>query len=508
MKKKNVLIGISLYTVILYFIISLIVNYITNNDNFITNGKNINEIFAPDLYDLSSETINNYNIDVTFNPIAKTYHAKQITTFVNNHQELLNEIYFHIYPNAFKNKSITPYTLDEFGSLYPNGFDSGYINIKNIKVDGKNVKHEYLNNDTVLYLHLNKPLNKKEKIEILLDYEVKIPNAHGRFGYGKDTINLGNWYPIISVYDENGWNIDPYYKIGDPFYSDVSNYQVTIKAPSDITIASSGNIVSEESIDSNKVWKIEGNLIRDFAWIASENFKLHEKVIDGIKIKSYTIRNDNNVNANALDAAVNSIKIFNESFGKYPYDQFTIVSSNISGAMEYPNIVFINEKFYNSHFIDRLKRIVIHEAAHQWWYSVVGNNQIDEAWLDEGLATFSEYIFHKKFYNDNSDSKFFTTFIENNYISKKSNIENEIILKPIYQFKNRSEYSAIIYKKSAMFLYELEKKYGEKVVIDILKQYYDKYKYMNATTYDFLYLIEEITKDEIIDFSNKWLLDK
>ena len=80
---------------------------------------------------------------------------------------------------------------------------------------------------------------------------MQIPNCLGRFGYGEKTFNICNWYPILAVYDENGWNLILLCNWG-PFYSESSIYQVTIEAPKDFIIASTGEQVEVKDKDDTK----------------------------------------------------------------------------------------------------------------------------------------------------------------------------------------------------------------------------------------------------------------
>lgn len=504
MKKKYFYIAIIAYTIIIYILISFFIKNLYFNKSNDLNNETKKISYNENMYSINSRQLNNYNINVDFNPESKTIKVNQTTSFVNNSDDLLYDIYFNLYPNAFKDKKTTPFSLNSFDSPYPNGFNEGYINILSVKVNNKDIDFKLLFDETILKIELEKSLTKDEKIEIYFEYTVKLPNLNSRFGYGKDTYNFGNWYPVLCVYDRN-WLIYPYSNFGDPFYTTTSNYRVSITTPKDYIIASTGNIINKEVNKDKIYWKVRADMVRDFAWVASKHFKVKERTIDGIKIKIYYLNNNKKIIEKALKYAINSIEIFNNLFGRYPYEQFSIVSTNINGGMEYPNIVFINEKFYNEYFIERLERIIAHETAHQWWYSVVGNNQIEEAWLDEGLATFSEYLYVKNIYGKERSKKYYETFIENYYYSRKNFINGrELIIRNLKEFNNKTEYYSLVYKKSAMFLYDLEKKFGNEKIINILKRYYEEYQYKVATSVDFINICEEVINDDISNNFDKW----
>ena len=135
----------------------------------------------------------------------------------------------HIYPNAFSNSKICPFEKEEMGQAYPNGFNEGYIKISNILNSNSKLKYNIVGDkNDILEIILDKELKSGQKYSIDMKYTVKLPNCLGRFGYGDNTINITNWFPIACVYDENGWNLESYSTIGDPFYSDTSNFSVNI----------------------------------------------------------------------------------------------------------------------------------------------------------------------------------------------------------------------------------------------------------------------------------------
>lgn len=460
---------------------------------------------------LELDKLNQYNIEVKFNPEEKTYEASQIVTYINNEDIALKEIYFHIYPNTFREKETAPFLFDSFDQAYPDGFESGYIDINKISLGNKDIDNYAIegNGKTILKIPLDKELKVGEKININMEYKVKLPPAQDRFGYGDKTFNFGNWYPIAAVYDDEGWNLDPYYSIGDPFYSDTSNYSVTITAPKDIIVASSGNIISEKIEDDNKIWTIESRLMRDFAWVASEHFTKVEETIDGTNIKVYFLDDNKKINDFAAEVSYNSIKTYNKTFGKYPYGQYSVVATSFPSGMEYPGIVFIGEKYYNDAYKGYLEVVIAHETAHQWWYSVVGNDEIDESWLDESITTYSETIYMDEIYGEAEAEAYFNRGAVAGYNRKKSLIQsNETVVKSLKEFTNWNDYGALAYNKGAMFIHEIEQKYGEDKLYQILQQYFKEYRFKIATTEDFIKVCEEVTGDNLDEMVNLWLYNK
>lgn len=450
---------------------------------------------------------NQYNINAQLDVNTKQLEVNQTVTYVNNENIDLNEIYFHVYANTFKTKETAPFLFDNFENAYPRGFEPGFTTIKEIKLaNNENEKIDYSfqgEGETILKILLPNTLKPNNKITIVMDYIVQIPPAGERFGWGDNNFNLGNWYPIASVYDEkDGWNLDKYYPIGDPFYSDSSDYSVNIEAPKEYTIASSGNLISEKQMENTKKWTFEANSMRDFAFIANNKFEVISEVVDKTIIKSYYYTEHENRGKKALQVGINSIKEFNEKFGKYPYPSYSVVETEFPSGMEYPGLVYINKDYYSNNSNEKWFNVVIvHETAHQWWYSIVGNDQIDEAWLDEGFASYSEKIYDEKYEGKKSAN---ATYKRNESIMK-SDLGKQTVVRSLDEFKDWDDYGPIVYSKGSLVLNEIRKEVGDELFFNIIRTYYDKYKFKIATTEDFIEVCEDISGKELDELFNQWL---
>ena len=460
-----------------------------------------------DSNNINLNEINSYDIEVDLDNENKSYRGKQITTYINKTDTTLGELYFHLYPNAFKSYEDAPILFSK-ENYSASDYIGGHIDIDTISVNNIELNHSIKGeDDTILHIKLKEPLLKGQEIKVYMEYEVKLPTTKDRFGYGDRTMNLGNWYPIACVYDEDGWNLDPYYKIGDPFYSDIANYKVSISVPKNMIVASSGNIVSEEIKDKKKTYEIEGELIRDFAWVASEDFAMAQKEVDGTLVKLYYLDENPSMMKKSLEIGENSLKVFNKLFGQYPYGAYSIVMTEFPTGMEYPGIVFISEDYFREELSSRLEQVIVHETAHQWWYGLVGNDQIKEAWLDESLASYSESIYYKEIYGEEIGKQYFDQNIKIGYDISKSYLKGEgnIVNKPLDEFKDWNDYSILVYSKGAMFIDAIKEEFGEKVLYKILGEYFKEYKYYNANTEDFIEVCEDVTKKDFTDFVNEWL---
>lgn len=454
---------------------------------------------------------NLYIIDAELNTKDKVLTAAQKIRYVNNEEEALSEIYFHLYPNAFKKKETTPVLFDEFDRAYRNGFAPGSIEIQYVSLEEDNelkpLKYSIIGEDeTVLKVELGGILLPEQNVTIEMQYKVVIPPAFERFGFGEEHINMGNWYPVAAVYDEKGWNIDRYYPIGDPFYSDIADYEVTIKAPSRMIIAASGQLLEQRQQADSSIWTFAANSLRDFAFVANSQFEISERLVEGVLIKSYYYTGDEFRGKDALDLAEKAIRNFNQAYGKYPYQYYSVVETAFPSGMEYPGLVYINEDYYDldSNY-EYFVYTVVHETAHQWWYSVVGSNQVDEAWLDEGLATYSEAIFTEKQYGKSASKEYAGYFKEaaDNAISTKA--IGGAVLKPLGEFKNWEDYGPAVYDMGAVTISNLREMVGDEIFFDIMRTYYKEFKFKNASTEDFIEVCERVSKRDLKDYFNRML---
>lgn len=448
------------------------------------------------------KTCPRYEIDVIFAPEDKTLQASQKLFFINNTGKELSELYFHLYPNAFKTIDSAPFPLAEMDRAYPTGFSPGYINVKEITIDFQEAFYEI--DDTILKVVLAKPSKPGETLLLNMSYAAVIPPSQGRYGYGENTYNIANWYPILAVYDDMGWHVDPYYDVGDPFFSEVGLYEVRIKAPKEYTIAASGSLNNRREEGDYCYWEFNTDLVRDFAWLSSANFDILTTQVDKTKITSYYIKGDDECGKKALEFGAKAIKFFNDYFGPYPYENFAVVAADFYiGGMEYPNLVMIGHQFYNPG--DFLEYIVVHETAHQWWYGLVGNNEIKEPWLDEALTEYSTILYYEDTYGKRIGQQVYEHIILNPYIMYELEYGVKPISRSLSEFSSWSEYSAVVYSRGAIMLKELERRMGKGKLREALGYYLRNNQYKNATTDNFIEALNQGTGTNWGEYIYQWL---
>ena len=436
-------------------------------------------------------------------------------TYVNDNAFDIDKLCFCLYPNAFKEESninnVAAAELVE--KAYPKGFDSGWINIESVNINGKKADFVLEENAQILRLDTKVKKGKTQKIEIV--FSEKLPYSPMRYGYGDNTYNYCNWYPVLCPF-ENGEPVKlTYISNGDPFYSQTANYSVTLSAPQNMRLAASGTIDKEKSDDPLKnVWKIKGENIRDFAFVLSDKFELLSSSVGGTIVYSYYLGDDSAGGKNALDYACNALKSFNSKFGEYPYETYSVVASDFYiGGMEYPQLVLINKDFYTDSKQDALEETVVHETAHQWWYSMVGNNEVASPWLDEGLTQYSTALYFEECYGKEayrtylSSSETYCRIIFDMLKNAGKNVDKKIE-RAGNEFENWMIYDAITYDVSALMLDSLRKTVGDEAFFSGMRRYFENNKYKIATKQSFIRDFSEGCGREIGSVIEPWLAGK
>jgi hypothetical protein len=366
--------------------------------------------------------------------------------------------------------------------------------------------------ENILYILFQNTLYPDERIQVTIGFEVKLPNVNHRFGYGNNTVNLANFYPIACVFDSGDFDTSLYHSNGDPFYSEMSNYKVILKANTDFKIANTGYVtsqsteiieetnLSEENESTEKiVYTINAEAVRDFAIVMSKEFQILSQMVGETEVKYYYFSDDNPTLS--LETSVKSLQTFNELIGQYPYKTLSVVEANfLHGGMEYPNLVYISNEITEE---VSYQQVIVHEIAHQWWYNLVGNNEFGHAWLDEGLTEYSTALFYELHpeYNVSKD-----TLITNAYNSYSLFVEiygkvygdvDTSMNRSLDEFPTSQEYVYIAYVKGMLLFDSLREILGYKKFVNCIQGYFADNIYQIATPADLISSFEKTSNSDL-----------
>lgn len=499
---------------LLIFNLSSCKSFIDNEEDQIESKQQENE----EMNEAETGTLQNkastnpfYSIEASFDEENKQFQVKQTILYTNLEDCALEEIYLNVYPNSFKDEETAPFTVDMIDEVYEDGFNPGFIEIEEI-IDKKEAKQSELAysfsgiGNINMKVELNRVLEIGATIEIGLTYTIQVPKVSERFGYSHDYINMGNWYPILAVYNQEGWNLDPYYSIGDPFFSDCADYDVTIELPKDYMCAATGNLVEMDEGTELTKWHFQETQIRDFAFAASKFWDFTTIKVGDTTIKAYVYKENTKAGKIALETGAKSVEIFNKLYGTYPYNTLSVVETEIIDGMEYPGIVFIDSFLYSAgQYEQDLIDTVSHEVAHQWWYAIVGNDQIDEAWLDESFATYSEMLYSENEETDLNPEDYLAYWQEEIDYEYELGLYNGDVVRSLDEFDNWDDYEATVYFRGALLLQELRDMVGDELFFEIMQTYYKEYQFQIAGTDDFIRVCEEVSGEDSGDLFEEGL---
>ena len=420
-----------------------------------------------------------------------TVTGSMILTFTNTSAVDLNEIYLRDYPAAFQDKNGT-YEMD-----ISNVQDLRSVSNAECVRDGSDM--------TTVIVSLDEPLKPGEDISLYFDFVTTLPTIGDRFGYYEGIYSLTDFYPILCRFDMDGnWSHEPYFFGGECFYTDMSDYTVELTVPEGYMVATGGQIVSEETEGGYTTFDITAEDIRDFTAIVSDEFEMLEDEEDGITYYLYYIPADNIDESDAesyLDVCMYSIEHFSECFGDYPYPTLTCVFSTMPssvGGMEYSGLVLISDSIDfekgDDFFGYSADCVIAHEIGHQWFMGIVGSNSYLEPWLDESLASYTEWVYCKEYYpSQAADGIWWLGYDMSTTISDYDNITpgSAYINLPVNAMDDYT-YWYKIYAEGAHFLFLLEQELGEDVMYDFIKEYVSRYKFKNATTEDFVNTLYDV----------------
>ena len=461
--------------------------------------------------DKTSANLNTYTMNIVYNN-DHTLDVEQKLEYTNRTEDSLNNLKLHLYPRSFRKDSrVSVVSTLNHSKCYYNGESFGDIEISRIDVNGNEIPVTINgNDDDILDVTFENPLTPNNTYTISLSYKVTLPNINHRFGYGEDTINLGNFYPIACIYENGDYIIDSYHYNGDPFYSDVANYNVTITADNSLKLATTGTIQSTTDTEKNITYNINAKAVRDFAMVLSDKFNIVSDKVGSTQVNYYYYKNQ--YPQECLQAGIDSVNTFNRLFGEYPYATLNIVESNfVHGGMEYPNLVLISDAVdIQSDFIN----VIIHEVAHQWWYGIVGNDEVSYGWLDEGLTEYSTVLFYNENPSYNVNTKELIKNTTNSYVTfvdVYTKVFGEVdtsMNRKLNEYNNESEYVYIAYVKGMLIFDSLKEILGHDKFITCLQTYFKDNKFEISTPDKLIDSFEKASKSDLSSFFESWINGK
>ncbi|AZQ43164.1 M1 family metallopeptidase [Nonlabens ponticola] len=464
-----------------------------------------------------------YKMDVDMNVDNYQYDGKQTLVYTNNSPETLDKVYYHLFFNAFQPGSemdVRSRSIQDpdgrVGSrivaLKPN--EIGYLHVSNMTQDGMtlNPKEE----ETILVVPLAKPLKPGQSTMFKLDFNGQVPvqiRRSGRNNAEGVALSMTQWYPKIAEFDIDGWNASPY--IGREFHGVWGDFDVKLTMDKSYTVGGTGYLQNPKEIghgydkpnsgpakgeNGKLTWHFKAPKVHDFAWAADPNY-VHDiyKGANGVDLHFFYLNKDNlKENWKRLQPDTNKmLQFFNENIGQYPYKQYSVLQGG-DGGMEYAMCTLITgERSY-----DGLAGVTAHEFAHSWFNHILATNEAKHEWMDEGFTTYISNLAMDEIKNEGQENPNEGSYA--GYIR----LANSGVEQPQTTHADRYErnfaYGVSAYSKGATYLAQLGYVVGDEVRDEIIKEYYDTWKFKHPTPNDFKRVAERVSGMELDWYHTDW----
>ncbi len=432
-----------------------------------------------------------YSLTLRYDPATLTLAGNQQVRFSNRTGAPLSQIYFRLFANT------------------PDG--GGKISVNKVGVDGAPAQTTLEAQNTALQVQLAAPLAPRASADFSLEYSISVPRNNSRhyadFTADDVIITLPTVYPIIPAYDAKGWHVALSPAHGDFVYADASLYAITVTVPSTMTVIASGStLATQTNADGTTTWRIVGAPMRDFNLNFAIGFEKSSVQVGETSLHSWYEPRDADAGKRALEIAADALRTFEKRVGAYPYRDLDIIETpTTAGGIEYPGVAVIARSLYrDAKNRDFFEFVIAHEVAHQWFYGVVGNDQVNEPWVDEALVQYLTLIYYEDVKGDGAAQTILRDFFLAPYRRAKGAGQDKPVNLPVRAYTEQ-QYSDIVYGKGPLFFDAIRKQMGDALFFKFLQTYFARYRYKIATGDDLLKTAEEVFGKSLRAEFEQWI---
>jgi hypothetical protein len=494
-----------------------------------------------------------YRISVALDPDKHQLSGRETLTWRNpSDTDAVSELQFHTYLNAFKNTRST-FMKESGGQLRGDQMAKdgwGWIDLTSITTaTGADLRSTLAfiqpddgnkDDQTVVKVTLPEPVPPGGSVTLEIAFISKLPLVFARTGYKDDFYLVGQWFPKIGVYEPagmrgretGGWDCHQFHANSE-FYADFGTYTVDITAPSAYVVGATGERRQErKNGNGTTTYTYEQADIHDFAWTADPDYvvvkatfsgtqdvtpaeyariaKLLGRSADEVKLSDVDItvllQPDHRPQAQRhIEAAKAGLKWFGLWYGRYPYKVLTVVDpapgANGAGGMEYPTFITAGSAWLFNYWpfdkIRGIEEVTVHEFGHQFWYAMVGNNEFEEAWLDEGINTWSTGKAMVAAYGADATIMEFLGFKMgdqdmNRAVNDPAARYNRVLANA-WEYTPSGAYGFYSYYKPALLLDTLQGYIGDQAMARLMRTYHERWRFRHPRSEDFFALVNEVT---------------
>ncbi len=506
-----------------------------------------------------SERVVDYRIEVRLDALSKQLKGTERLTWRNPSTEPVGDLWFHLYLNAFKNTEST-FFRESRGRLRDDlareeGW--GWIDVTSMRLaDGtdllphRTLEHpddDNVRDETVTRVALPRPVPPGGSVSLDIAFTAQLPKVYARTGYVRDYYLAGQWFPKLGVYEpagvrgrtEGGWNCHQFHAHSE-FYADYGAYRVEITVPRHFAVGATGRrIERRENADQTTTYTHEQADIHDFAWTADPGFvevkrrfsasedvtpgeyaetaRLLGRTLDEVRLTdvemTFLLQPQHLPQLERLVVAAKlALKHFGLAYGRYPYPTLTIVDPARGGmgsaGMEYPTFITGGTSFLLNRWpLDRVhlnEEVIVHELGHQFWYGLVGSNEFEEAWLDEGLTSYSSgQAMDLGYGKETSIAELFGLHLGSLELARMGNGPQRLfdaIRRPAWRYSSFGNYGFNSYARPDLVLQTLERRLGRATMARVMRTYSERWRFRHPGSEDFYAVAQEVSGQDLRTF--------
>jgi len=448
-----------------------------------------------------------YYMEIDMDVDSHQFTGKQILKYTNNSPDTLHRVFYHLYFNAFQPGSMMDVrsrtiadpdarVLDRISKLGPQ--EIGYLKVESLDLDGEPLVYKV--EGTILEADLHRPIlpGATARFDMLFQGQVPLQiRRSGRDNAEGVSYSMSQWYPKLSEYDYRGWHPNPY--VGREFHGVWGNFEIKLTIDTDYTVAATGYLQNPDEIghgysDSQSkpekgklTWHFKAPGVHDFMWAADPDYKhITSQVPDGPDLHFFYIPGSSTDHWEKLPLyTARAITYLSENYGKYPYEQFSVVQGG-DGGMEYPMSTLIT----GHRSLRSLVGVMVHELAHCWYQSVLANNESLFSWMDEGFASYvseevMDYLFEEQTLPHPQISHF------ESYFDLVESGNEEPLSTHADHFDLNRGFSVSSYNKGSVFLRQLNYIVGEAAFRRGMLRFFDEWKFRHPEPNDLKRIMEK-----------------
>ena len=473
-----------------------------------------------------SERVVEYEIDARYNADKKSLDATETLTYHNLTGQPLDTFPFHLYLNAFQPTStfMREVRLDKPSFEWQEKYRAS-ATVKSLEVVGMGDLTSQMRfvapddgnpeDRTVFEAKLPRAIAPGESVKFRIVFHDQFGEVYARTGYKRDFIMGAQWFPKIGVWWQGKWNCHQFHATTE-FFADFGTFDVKLTLPQNEIVGASGvETGNVKNSDGTKTLTFHGEDIHDFAWTAEPQYRIYEGDSVGslghTKIRLLMQPGHARQAERHMRVMKETMARFDRWYGPYPYPQITVVDpphgGSEAGGMEYPMLITGDTTWWLPDGIRLVELVVEHEFGHQYWYGMVATNEFEDAWLDEGINSYTECkVLDDIFGKDKSALDLWGITGGDDGLQRDTYLsatDRDPLTRPAYEYLNYASYGDVTYGKSATVLLTLEKVIGEETLQRALRAYFLKYRFKHPTSEDFLKTVEEVSGQDL-----RWFYDQ